>query len=170
MDIKIDDLDFLQLRLVSESGEFVNINLKEELSINESNLDQEMLQQPAKYVYWSSILEKVRLVKEQSDLELEQLMGELDKEARTTLPIEGTKPTKDSVENYIRRTQQYKEAIEKRNYWEHIVKRMQYIVKSLEQRKDMLQSYGKQLSSDKTYGHKAGRYQEKDNEFINNQN
>ena len=160
MDIQLDNLDFHTLRLIDETGAYIVIDLKAELAINENNLDREMLQQPAKYVYWSSILERLRYFQESAELELEVLEGRLDNEAREELPKEGVKPTKDSVENYMKRKEEYVIAREKCNTYDYLVRRLHFIVKSFEQRKDMLQSYGKQLANDKSYGHGAGSHME----------
>lgn len=161
----MNSLDFYKLRLIDESGEFVEVDLKEELAINDDNLEKEMRDQPAKYVYWSSVLERLRLFQESSNLELEALLGELDKEARVELLKEDIKPTKDSVDAYIKRTEKYKVAKEKCNYYDYLVRRMVFIVKSFEQRKDLMQSYGRQRDNDRIYGRGAGRYQEKTNEY-----
>ena len=152
LDITVDSLDFHYLRLIDESGQFQEYNLKEELAVNESNLLQEMLQQPSKYIYWASILEKIQFFQESSELELELLEARLDKQARADLE----KPTKDSVEAYIKRTDDYRKAREKVMYYDYICKRILRIVKGFEQRKDMLQSYGKQIAEQKGYGSGAG--------------
>lgn len=157
----LDNLDFNYLRLIDETGNFVEIDLKEELSVNEDILEREMLQQPSKYVYWSSILEKLRLFQENAELELDILLGKLDKEARDSLE----KPTKDAVDGYIKRTEAYKVAKEKCNYYDYLVKRLQFIVRAFEQRKDMLQSYGKQKAHDRSYGQGAGSQIEKHPEY-----
>lgn len=156
LDIKLDRLDFQILRLIDESGQHITLDLQKELSVNEANLEVEMLQQPSKYVYWSSILEKIRFFQESAELEMELLIAELDKEAREELPKEDIKPTKDSVDNYIKRTEAYKVQKEKCNHYAYLVKRIQFIVRAFEQRKDMLQSYGKQIAQDRTYGQGAG--------------
>jgi hypothetical protein len=161
LDINIDSLDFQFIRLIDESGQYVELDLKTELSVNEDNLEREMLEQPSKYVYWSAILERIRFFKESAELEMELLLGELDKEAREELPKHEVKATKDSVDAYIKRTENYKIAREKCNYYEYLVKRVQFIVRALEQRKDMLQSYGKQVTHDKSYGKGAGSHMEK---------
>lgn len=161
VNIRVDNLDFTTIRLIDEAGQFNEFNLKEELSVNEDNLEREMIEQPSKYIYWSSVLEKIRMYQESSELELELLLGELDKEAREELPKEGIKITKDAVEGYIKRTEAYKLAVEKINNYNYIVRRLQFVVKAFEQRKDMLQSYGKQIVQDKTYGKGAGSRQEK---------
>lgn len=154
MEIKVDSLDFYRLSVVDETGQRVDFDLQQELSINEYNYEMEMLSQPAKYVYWSSLLEKLRLYEEQAELELETLIGELDQQARAEIE----KPTKDSVDAYMKRTEAYKLAKEKINYYKYVVKRVQFVVKSLEQRKDMLQSYGKHRIHEAQYGSGAGNH------------
>jgi len=158
MDIQLDNLDFYYLRLIDETGQFQEIDLRKELAVNENQLEREMLQQPSKYVYWTSVLERIRLFQDNAELEMEVLMGELDKEAREVLE----KPTKDSVEGYIRRTEKYQNQKRKCNYYEYLVRRLNFIVKAFEQRKDMLQSYGKQKANEKVYGQGAGTRQEQE--------
>lgn len=167
MDINIDQLDFDVIRLIDETGEYMQYNLKEELSINDSNYRQEMLAQASKYVYWSAILERIRLFQESSELELELLEARLDKDAREAITQEGGKPTKDSVEAYIKRQLSYEDARKKINTYNYLVKRLQFIVKSFEQRKDMLQSYGKQIQNDQNYGRGAGSYNDPSAPYTN---
>lgn len=161
VDIQLDKFDFDTLRLIDETGEFVEYNLREELAVNEDNLLREMLQQPSKYIYWSSILEKLKLFQESKELALETTMARLDGEARDHIKQNNNKPTKDMVEAYIKSQPEYERAMNELNYYNYIVGRVNRIVKAYEQRKDMLQSYGKQVIENKVYGHKAGTEVEK---------
>lgn len=161
MDIRVDNLDFSYLRLVDDSGQFEEYNLKEELKVNEGNLLQEMLQQPSKYIYWSSLLEKLKWYQEDAELKLEVKIAELDKEAREFITNGNGKPTKDVVEAYIKQQPSYGAEKQKVQYLEYTVGRITRIVKAFEQRKDMLQSYGKQVAEDKLYGRGAGSQFEK---------
>lgn len=163
MDIRLESLDVTVLNLIDETGNSLVINLSEELGINEANIDREMLEQPAKYIYWSSILERIKLHQENSDLALELLIAELDKEARLdmTAPESKIKPTKDSVEAYIKRTENYKVAKEQCIYYDYLARRITFILRALEQRKDMLQSYGRFITTERQYGHGAGRQHER---------
>jgi hypothetical protein len=154
--IKVDSLDFQFLRLIDEAGQFVEYDMKKELAISEANLAKEMLEQPSKYIYWSSILEKIKMFQESTELQLELLMARLDKQARTSLESEGAKPTKDSVESYIKRQPEYEKARKDCQYYDYIAGRITRIVKAFEQRKDMLQSYGKQIADQKNFGQGAG--------------
>lgn len=161
LEIKLDNLDFDYLRLIDENGEYQEYNLREELKINETNLLQEMLQQPSKYIYWSSLLEKLKLYQESAELQLEIKWANLDEQARNYLKSVNVKPTKDSVEAYIKRQPEYEQARKNVQYYEYTSARVARIVKAFEQRKDMLQSYGKQVAEDKLYGRGAGSQIEK---------
>jgi hypothetical protein len=161
VDIKVDSLDFDHLNIIDENGQHVVFNLREELKVNEPNLLQEMLQQPSKYIYWSSLLEKLKYFQEATELELEFETAKLEPEARAELRKDTPKPTKDQVEAYIKRQTSYQDARKKLQHFEYIVGRVARIVKAFEQRKDMLQSYGKQVAEQKLYGAGAGTTIEK---------
>jgi hypothetical protein len=161
LEIKIDSFDFDSLKIIDENGQYVEYNLKEELKVNEANLLLEMLQQPSKYIYWASILEKIKYFQEAQELELEMEVAQLDEQARKFITDNGGKPTKDIVEAYIKRQPSYQQARTNCQYYEYIGGRIGRIVKAFEQRKDMLQSYGKQIAEDKLYGRGAGSSFEK---------
>ncbi|AHN66612.1 hypothetical protein Bcp1_137 [Bacillus phage Bcp1] len=156
LDIKVDSIDFQELRIIDENGEYVMYDMREELKVNEANLLQEMLHQPSKYIYWSSILEKIKFFQEKTEMQLELVVAKFDSEAREEIKKNGDKPTKDSVDAYIKQKEEYVSAREQCHYYEYIAGRLARIVKAFEQRKDMLQSYGKQIAEDKTYGAGAG--------------
>lgn len=156
MDIQVGNLDFSTLRLRDETGGVVEYDMPEELKVNESNLMREMLEQPSKYIYWSSILERIKLFEENAELELEILIANLDERARVEIEGRGAKATKDSVEAFVKRQTEYEVARRKIQQYKHISGRMQRIVKAFEQRKDMLQSYGKQIADQKSFGAGAG--------------
>jgi hypothetical protein len=161
LDIKVDSFDFDLLRLIDETGQFVEYNLRRELAVNEGNLLQEMLQQPSKYVYWASLLEKINMFQESTELELELVVARLDKQARKDCEDNNIKPTKDIVDAWIKRTEEYVAARKNCQYYDYIAGRVQRIVKAFEQRKDMLQSYGKQIADQKGHGQGAGTHIEK---------
>ncbi|QZA69927.1 recombination mediator protein [Bacillus phage 278BB001] len=156
LDVNVGSLDFYNLRLIDENGQFQEYNLEELLKVNEDNYMQEMIEQPAKYIYWSSVLERLKYFQESAELELETTVASLDQEAREYLKDTVPKPTKDMVESYIKRQPTYKSAKDKEIQYNYIVGRVQRIVKAFEQRKDMLQSYGKQVIDNQQYGRGAG--------------
>ena len=156
LDIKVDNLDFQCLRIIDENGQYVEFDLDKELKINEDNLLQEMLEQPSKYIYWSSLLEKIKYFQESTELALELEVARLEPQAREALKVDNPKPTKDMIESYIKRQPSYQQKRAEVLSYEYIVGRIARIVKAFEQRKDMLQSYGKQVAEQKIYGQGAG--------------
>lgn len=166
MEIKIDAFDFDLLRLVDETGQHQDYNLREELKVNEDNLLQEMLQQPAKFIYWASILEKLKFFQESKELEVERIIAGIDSAAREHYKGSDTKATKDVVEAYRKQQPEYEAAMTELNYYNFIVGKIGRIVKAFEQRKDMLQSYGKQIADQKSFGQGAGTRIEDYNPYM----
>jgi len=156
MEIKIDSFDFDLLRLVDETGQYMEYNLRDELKVNEANLEIEMLNQPAKFIYWASILEKLKYFQEAKELEAEQVTARVDTEARDKYKGTETKATKDVVEAYRKQHEDYIAIMMELQNYNYIVGRIARIVKAFEQRKDMLQSYGKQIAEQKMFGRGAG--------------
>lgn len=156
MQIKVDTFDFDNISLVDESGQLQEFNLKKELAVNEYNLMTEMLEQPSKFIYWAAILEKLKYFQESKELQLEQLIAQLDTAARDHYAGTTTKATKDVVEAYRKSQPEYAEMMASINYYNYIVGKVARIVKAFEQRKDMLQSYGKQVAEQKMFGQGAG--------------
>jgi asparagine synthetase B (glutamine-hydrolysing) len=159
LEILVGDLNFDMITIKDETGSYQEYDLRNELRVNEQNLNQEMLQQPAKYIYWSSILERLRFYQESKELELEQEEARLDSRARKHyLDAGNPKPTKDMVEAFIKQQDEYAAAQKQVHMYNHLVGRVARIVKAFEQRKDMLQSYGKQLYEQRQYGAGTGRF------------
>lgn len=152
MELELTTLGFDMLTLKTASGETVTYNLKDELMINTHNLLEEFNLQPAKYVYWSSLLETVRAYLEASQLKEEQIRASLYEACRIILVDNGTaKPTKDQIEAEILKNDTYIEARELVNTYSYFVKNLQYTVKAFEQRKDMLLQLGAESRRQKDY-------------------
>lgn len=156
LEVKVDSLDFDQINIIDENKQFETFNLKKELAVNEHNLLTEMLEQPSKYIYWSSVLEKLKFFQESTELQLEFLVATLDKQARDEMKQIGEKPTKDSVDAFIKRSEKYQAMRQSCLGYDYVIGRVQRIVRAFEQRKDMLQSYGKQVLENQLYGKGAG--------------
>ncbi|QEG04203.1 hypothetical protein [Bacillus phage BC-T25] len=156
LEVNVDSLDFNTIQITDETKQVETFNLKKELAVNEHNLLVEMLAQPTKYVYWSSVLEKLKYYQEALELELEFQVATLDKQARDEMKQIAEKPTKDSVDAYIKRHPDYQAKRQECLNYDYVIGRVQRIVKAFEQRKDMLQSYGKQVLENQLYGKGAG--------------
>jgi transcriptional regulator of heat shock response len=156
LEIHVTSLDFSTLRIIDKTGNLHEYDLQEILKITEANLEGQMLEQASTYIYWASLLEELKYYQELAEKTLEKVIADLDPEARKHLTNEGTKPTKDTVDAYIKRQDEYDTAKTDLLNYNRIVGRVARVVKAFEQRKDMLQSYGKQVSDQKSYGHGAG--------------
>lgn len=136
-------MDFDTIRIRDVNGQFVEYDLKEQLAINEHDLQTEFKQQASKYVYWASILEQVRGYLEAAELVEEQTRAGLYEPARVALINSGTpKPTKDQVESWILQQEKYIGTKHQVLIYSKYVKHLQYIVKAFEQRRDMMQQIG----------------------------
>lgn len=138
MEIHVDSLDFNDLTIIDMNGEAHTFNIHDELKLSEYTIQQEMYSQSAKYSYWASLLERVRVYAEAEQRKLEQIGARVNKEVRTRYEQEKKKPTKDVIESDILLDEEYQQQqyiVEQRNYQ---VKQLQYIVKAFEQRSSML--------------------------------
>lgn len=143
MDIELASLDFDDLTIRTANGEVITYNLKQELTINPYDLNSEFHNQPSKYVYWTSLLETVRAYLESAELAEERTRAGFYEPCRQALINGGVaKPTKDQIDAEILNQEEYINARNQVNTYSYYVKSLQYIVKALEQRKDMLIQLG----------------------------
>lgn len=139
VEINIDSLDFSTIILRDRNNKEEKLDVLEDLKVNEFDLQNELYTQPSKYMYYTSLLETVRAYYESSELQLEQTWARLYEPARTALIQGGTqRPTKDQIESWIYQQDEYIGKKNAANHYSSLVKKLQYIVKSFEQRKDML--------------------------------
>lgn len=139
LDITVNDLAFTHIRIKDVNGEYHDYDILDELKIDEYNLEKELQLQPGKYVYWSSILEQVRSYLESAELQEEHTKANLYEVARNTLIAEGTpKPTKDQIDSWILRQEEFIQTKEQVNTFNNYVKQLNFVVKALEQRHSML--------------------------------
>lgn len=152
LDLKVGSMDFEKIRISDVNGEFHEYDMKEELVINDHDLYNEFSQQPVKYMYWTSVLEQVRAYLESSILSEETVRADLYEPARMALIGSGTaKPTKDQIESWIIKQDQWVTAKNEVLVYTKYVKQLQYVVKAYEQRKDMLIQIGADSRKDKEY-------------------
>lgn len=152
LEISVGSLDFNVISIRDSSGNVHTYDLMQELQINEHDLQTEFKLQASKYVYWASVLEQVRGYLEASELQEEKIKASLYENARSALIAEGSpKPTKDQVEAWIMRQENYINAREQVLGYNKFVKQLQYVVKSFEQRRDMLTQIGADVRKQKEY-------------------
>ncbi len=156
LDLRVNDLEFRKIRVTDENGETIVFDLTEELQVNEFSVRQAFLEQPAKYTYWTSLLERLRMYQENYELQAEKRKAELYEPSRKSLIEQGvTKPTKDQIEAQIMLDEQYYALRQSIISLTFNVRQVQYVVKAFEQRKDMLIQYGADLRRDFEYSQKV---------------
>lgn len=152
MNINIGAFDFDKITITGANGESTTHDLREELKVNDFNVVSEFLEQPSKYVYWSSILERVKMFKESAELKAETYKASIYETSRTVLVDAGiNKPTKEQVNSVIMSDENYIKLLEDVNTYTYLVGQLTYVVKAFEQRRDMLIQYGADLRKAREY-------------------
>lgn len=135
----MDGDDFKKLIIKDSHNNVEEIVLADELSINSYDLVNEMYDQPRKYVYFTSLLENVRVHLESEELKLERIHAELYEPTMTAVKARiDRNPTKDHIESEILKSEAFSEQREYIIYLGGVVKNLQSVVRAFEQRKDML--------------------------------
>lgn len=152
MNINIGSFDFDMITITGANGESTTYDLREELKVNDFNVVNEFLEQPSKYVYWSSILERVKMFKESAELKAETYKASIYEPSRLSLVDAGiNKPTKEQVNAVILSDENYIKLLEDINTYNYLVGQLTYVVKAFEQRRDMLIQYGADLRKARDY-------------------
>lgn len=155
LDIRVDSIDFDTIRITDENGETTTYNVNAELQVHEFNVRQAFLEQPAKYAFWSAVLEKLKMYQETYELQLSTKRAELYDSSRLLLVERGIqKPTKDQIEAEIALDSEYQKVANNVIVMNYNVRRLTAFVKAVEQRKDMLIQYGADLRRENEYSKK----------------
>ena len=152
MKVFVSDLDTDRIDVVDYNGQMTTYSVSRELAVNEENYQQEFIKQPAKYAFWSAVLQQAKYVLASQQSKLEKVHAQLYNEVYTTLSKEGMRPTKDLIEAQIILEDPYQEAQAQVESCEYSVSQVQYLVKAFEQRKDMLVQFGADMRKDNNYG------------------
>jgi len=141
-----------KLTVVDYNGEAQDYSVRDMLYVDETNYQTEYLKQPAMYAYWSSVLQEAKRVQSEQENQLEKTHAELYNTAYNKLKDEGIKPTKDLIEAQIEQSDDYYIAKQRVDTATYSAGRITFLVKALEQRASMLQSFGADQRKDKTFG------------------
>lgn len=144
MEIEFDNInDISSVIIKDQNGQELHYDLLEQLAINEHDMHSEFRNQPGKYVYWATILERVKAQVEAAVFREEQVFASLYEPARLQLIGGGTtRPTKDQIESEIIQTDEYIEVHDEVLKLKALSGKMNRIVRALEQRADMLMQIG----------------------------
>lgn len=152
MKVYVSDLDSDQITILDYNKQELTYSISNELAVDETNYQQEYLKQPAKYAFWSAVLQSAKLNLAAKTHELENVHAALYQGINKQLQDAKVRPTKDLIESYIVLQDSYKKALKQVDICEYSVGQVTYLVKAFEQRKDMLISYGSEMRRDKNYG------------------
>lgn len=152
--ITVADLDFYKITIKDENGNQRQVDLQEELRFDKQNAEEHFQTNSAKYIYWSSLLERLNFQLEKANAKLEQVEALLDETARNSI----TKPTKDSVTAWIQRQDSWQEAKDLVIRTKYMCNHVNRIVKAFEFRNSMLKQQGEQNRHDEGFGYGAGRH------------
>lgn len=139
MEINVDDMEFNKVTVRDNSGNTFEYDMQEELMINRHDLRTELEEQSSKYMFWTGMLERVRANLEAADRELEYIVSQLYEPIRERLETKmGKNPTKAQIDAMINQQEIYQNQKKKVEEVDYQSRRLAYIVKAFEQRKDML--------------------------------
>lgn len=140
INIEVDKLSSLfMISITDNAHNTYKYDIRDELTIDEHNLSKDLREQPSKYMYWASILEKARSYYEASSIELERIYAKLYEPCRLKSVAQGVqRPTKDQINSLIIQEEEYIKAQDINKNYEMYVKQLQYVVRAFESRKDML--------------------------------
>lgn len=148
----VNDLDMDKITVVDYNGEAQTYSVRDLVYVDENNYQQEFIAQPAKYAYWSSVLQAAKRVQSEQENMLEKKHAELYNEAYNRLKESGIKPTKDLIEAQIEQDDEYYQAKQRVSEAEYSAGRINFLVKTLEQRAQMLISFGADQRKDAKFG------------------
>lgn len=115
------------------------------VNIDKDNISEEFINQASKYAWYYTLLIHARKRKDEAKLVLEVKEAELDAIIRKEAGKANMKITEVAIQNTLHALPQYKEAVETLIRMKEEEGILEAVVKALEQRKDMLISYGSLL-------------------------
>lgn len=138
--------------LLDQKGQETEYNIDNELAVNENNYLQEFLDQARKYSFWSDKLTIAHRQVSGAEQEADLLHAKLYDVKYLELSKTKSRPTKDMVEASILQDKDYQSALTKVQDCVFVENQLKFIVKSFEQRKDMLIQFGADMRKDKNIG------------------
>jgi len=130
----LDENTTAVLKFVNSNGEPFQYDLKQELAFSDATLRLDMEQQPAKYAWWASVLERARMKMKQTEDLLDYVKSDISNRVRSS----GEKKSVSAVSDEVTVSDDYQKVLADLRYWQGQVDMLQWVVKSFEQRERML--------------------------------
>ena len=137
---EIDENTTMSITLI-QNGVPQQHNLQDELAFSEQTFNFDLANQSASYAFWSQVLVSAKSKLEEARLNGQVLHAQIANEARTEL----SKPSVATVEDYVLAKAEYQQNLQQQLDWQTQVDKLNYIVKSFDQRSNMLSQFGANL-------------------------
>lgn len=137
---EIDENTTMSITLI-QNGVPQQHNLQDELAFSEQTFNFDLANQSASYAFWSQVLVSAKSKLEEARLNGQVLHAQIANEARTEL----SKPSVATVEDYVLAKTEYQQNLQQQLDWQTQVDKLNYIVKSFDQRSNMLSQFGANL-------------------------
>lgn len=137
---EIDENTTMLITLI-QNGVPQQHNLQDELAFSEQTFNFDLANQSASYAFWSQVLVSAKSKLEEARLNGQVLHAQIANEARTEL----SKPSVATVEDYVLAKTEYQQNLQQQLDWQTQVDKLNYIVKSFDQRSNMLSQFGANL-------------------------
>lgn len=141
-----------EIELLDQTGRKTVYNINDELAVNQNNYQQEFLDQPRKYSFWSDKLTIAHRQVSGAEQKADLLHAQLYDSKYLELAKTKSRPTKDMVEASILQDTDYQKALDNITQYSFVEEQLKYIVKAFEQRKDMLIQFGAEMRKDRDIG------------------
>lgn len=137
--------DFLELEIVLDKGVRYQASLQDELHIDEADLNQEFVEQPARFAWWAVLAKLAEGRRDRLKVSLETEYAWLDKKIRQKKMDEGKKATEKSIEMEIKSDPGYQKLTAEFLQAKEQAGVLQVAASAFEQKKDMLISLGAKM-------------------------
>ena len=134
MEYVLDKNTTATLDFVDENGVPFTLDIRDELSMSDATLKDDMTAQPAQYAWWASILERARQRQKAAEDALDYVRAVKSNEIRST----AGKISAVAVADAVIATPEYQKTLQEVRYWVGEVGMLNYVVKAFEQRERML--------------------------------
>ena len=152
MQAYVNDLDMDKITVIDYNGQSQEYSVRDIINVDEMNYQIEVINQPAKYAYWSSVLQAAKRVEAEQQASLDKQHALSYNKVYDELSKQGIRATKDLIEAQIEQDPDYEKAKQRVVVADYSAGRIQYLVKALEQRANMLIQLGADIRKDRNYG------------------
>ena len=151
MTLEVGGLDFDVFTVKDENGNSQTYSMRDLLKFNENNYEVALTSQASMYSYFANTYQIAKEQVENANNALTRVHAEIYNRVYLELNKQGLRPTKDLVEAQIVGESDYQDKLKDVAQANRLAGQLQYLVKALEQRKDMLVQYSAEQRKSEKY-------------------